>query len=118
MRSAILGAALRGIETAFANGAVILAEGTGAALFGQWILEDASGTLSDGFAWLERGLLLPAVTSVADSQAAQDALQAQPDSIAVGIGVGSALVLGPQGELEIWGRQEVAVALGPQYGAG
>jgi hypothetical protein len=42
-------------------------------------------------------------------------LRDYPDAIAIGIGPGSALVLGPNGEVETWGKQQVTISLGPGY---
>jgi hypothetical protein len=65
--------------------------------------------------WLDNALILPGVTSVAQSVEAQEVLRAQPAAIAVGIGSGSALALGPDGELELWGQKQVTIALGSHY---
>ncbi|MEO8609740.1 MAG: hypothetical protein ABI690_17745 [Chloroflexota bacterium] len=115
LRSSLIGAAIGGIQTAFQNGAVVLAEGSGASVFGAWVLLD-SDELTAGFEWLDNGLIIPGITSIADSSLAQDVLLRQPGSIAVGIGEGSALALGPDGEVEPWGLRQVTVALGKEYG--
>lgn len=111
VRSGLLGAAAEGIESAFANGALILAEGLTAAAFGQWIMSEV-GQMIDGLGWLEQSIILPGVVAVAESTAGRSALYDQPSALALGIGVGSALVLGPDGELELWGHKQVTVALG------
>lgn len=112
IRSALLGAAAAGIRTAFENGAVILIEGPSISMFGAWmVLED--GSIVDGVAWLENAVLLSDVASAAASEEGRAALSAQPAGIAVGVGVGAALALGPESEVETWGR--VTVALGSHY---
>ena len=114
MRSALLGAAAAGIQEAYVNGAVILAQGTSAALFGTWLFLD-NEALASGLEWLESALVLPGVTSVADNAQSKALLATQPGGIAIGVGVESALALGPAGEVETWGRREVTIALGQDY---
>ncbi|MBC7811944.1 MAG: hypothetical protein H7175_12390 [Burkholderiales bacterium] len=114
IRSALLGAAAEGIQAAFENGAVVLVEGTGIVLFGSWLLLETE-ILTAGMEWLNNALMLPGVTSVAQSIEAQEILRGQPAAIAVGIGAGSALALGPDGELEVWGQGQVTIAFGSHY---
>jgi hypothetical protein len=113
-RSSLMGAAAQGIEAAFGNGAIILAEGQSAAVFGAWVAVEDGG-MASGLDWLDNGLIMPAVTSLTDSEAAREALAKEPAAIVVGIGAGSALALGPDGEVETWGKKQVAVALGRNY---
>jgi len=73
LRSSLIGAAIDGIQIAYQNGAVVLAEGNAAAIFGAWVLLE-SDELTSGFEWLENGLIMPGITSIADSAIAQDVL--------------------------------------------
>lgn len=114
LRSSLMGAAVKGIQAAFENGAIILAEGLSAAVFGSWVVLD-SGKVVPGLEWLENTLIVPGVTSVSESELAQKVFISQPSAIAAGIGMGSALALGPDGEIEPWGKKQVTVALGPNY---
>lgn len=114
IKSALMGAAAEGIQTAFENGAVILAEGVSAQALGGWIVKD-DGQLAAGLEWLD-GLIAPGVTSAA--QWGHDLLLEQPLAYVVGIGAGSALALGPDGQVETWGKGEVSVALGRNYRTG
>jgi len=113
VRSALLGAALDGITEAYARGAVILAEGTAAAVFGAYILDGER--VVDGVNWLEHGFVAPGVTSAADSGDVQWVVSQQPDVIVVGVGVGSALALGGAGIVETWGHKQITIALGSAY---
>ena len=113
VRSALTGSAIAGIQTAYENGAVVLAEGACAMAFGSFIVRE-DGDLVAGLGWLQDTLVLPDVESAA--AAAKPLLAEQPTSLAVGIGIGSALALGPDGQVETWGRRQVTVALGTQYG--
>lgn len=112
LRSALLGAANEGILRAYENGAVILAEGSAAGVFGMWLMLESQKILS-GLGWLENSFIMPGVKSVSDSQTGQAALKAYPEAVSLGIGFGSALVLGPDGEVETWGNKQIIVTLGP-----
>jgi hypothetical protein len=114
LRSGLMGAAAQGIETAFGNGAVILAEGQGAAIFGAWVAVESDEIVS-GLDWLQSSLIVPGTASLAESGPAREILDAEPAAIVIGIGTGSALALGPDGEVETWGHKQVAIALGRSY---
>lgn len=110
MRSALKGAAVDGIRAAYEQHAVILAEGRGAALFGAKLLSDADEVV-DGLDWVKETVIVPSIVSVAQSKTARDLLATHLVNVAVGLGIGSALVLGPNGLIETWGQQ-VTIALG------
>lgn len=111
IRSALVGAAIEGIASAHDLGAVILVEGAAAAIFGQWVVGAEVGV-----SWLQNALVLPGVEgSVTESTPAQALLKARGTAIAVGIADESALALGPNGEVETWGNQQITVALGSAY---
>lgn len=112
IRGALRGAALEGMQAAFENGALILLEGASAAAFAAWVLE--SGTVETGLEWLIGAVVLIGVRNAAPD--AKPVLDTQPTAIAVAIMPGSALALGPDGEIETWGSGEVTVALGAAYG--
>jgi len=114
VRSGLIGAAMDGIEAAYANGAVILAEGTTAALFGTWFLL-SDNQVGGGLDWLEHILVVPGINAIADSPMAHSFLRSQPDAVAIVVGKGAALALGPDGEIEKWGNGQVTVALGSGY---
>jgi hypothetical protein len=113
-RSALLGAAAEGMLTAYQNGAVILAEGSSAGVFGAWALLENDRAVN-GLDWLHATLVVPAVASLAQVPAAQAFLNQQPRAIAIGVDAGSALALGPDGELEPWGERRVTVTLGREF---
>jgi hypothetical protein len=108
---ALRGAALEGIQAAYANGAVILLEPLSAIAFGAWLVGD---TVDAGLAWLESAAVVTGVTNAANY--AKPIFEAHTDAVAVAIQPGSALALGPDGQIETWGRREVTIALGPAYG--
>lgn len=115
LRSALVGAAVEGILDAFERGAVILAEGSSAALLGEMMVYDDEA--APGLGWVVDTAIVPAVTTLAESASARFLLAAHRVSKVIGIGVGSALVLGPGGHIETWGHRQVTVALnGPDAG--
>ncbi|MBA3871273.1 MAG: hypothetical protein H0X30_19180 [Anaerolineae bacterium] len=116
MRSALMGAAVEGMQTAFENGAIILLEGKSASVFGAWLLLE-TGEIRQGIGWLSQMFVLPGVTEVALSEEGREALKEEASALAVGIGEGSALALGPDGEVEPWGEGRVTIALGRSFTA-
>lgn len=110
VRSSLVGAGIAGIEEAFSRGAALLLEGAAASAFGTWLVHPDQG-IGSGLAWLSDVFVLPMI----DDAAVQTLLMTQPDAFALRIGVGSALALGPQGEIEIWGQRQVVVTLGPRF---
>ncbi len=113
LRSVLLGAALDGVTEAYERGAVILAEGTAASVFGAYLIDGEH--IVDGLGWLERGFIAPGVTSAANSADVQWITGKQPDIVVVGMGVGSALALGGAGVVETWGSKQITIALGSAY---
>ncbi len=112
---ALQGAAIDEMRAAHQRGTVILAEGSAAALFGaKWM--DERGQLHNGLNWLQGGLILPGVVERGALRAqAQPMFWDNPHALAVGVPSESALVLGPQTSLELWGDQPVAVTFGPGF---
>lgn len=110
LHSVLQGAAIKAIREAYQRGAVILIEGDSSAVFGHLYVVDGMGY--EGFGWLQSALIVPGVTSINESAVAQDVLAADAAALAVGVGMGSALALGPQGQVETWGHREVTLALG------
>jgi hypothetical protein len=111
LHSALTGAAIEGIREAFMRGAVILVEGRSITVFGQTMLLE-SGDLSGGLGWVANALVVPAITTVAESEEVRRALAMQAATVAIGIAQGSALALGPDGRVETWGEKQVTIALG------
>lgn len=110
LRPALPGAAEKAIKAAYERGAIVLAEGTSASLFGGKLLLE-TGIAVDGLGWVEDAFIVPAVSSIADSEEARALLTAHVANVAIGIGYGSALALGPGGLVETWGEEAVTIAL-------
>lgn len=112
--SSLPGAAMNGMRDALDQSAVVLAEGTGAAALGGYILSD-EGQFTEGLGWLQKAFILTGVSSPTESEMARKLLEADPKAIVVSIGIGSALALGAEGQIEVWGERQVAIALGRDY---
>jgi hypothetical protein len=107
LRNALPGSALDAMLEAYEQGAVILAIGQGAAVLGS--------TLAGGLNWVEGAI----ISMDYDLDGAASKMRAQldqyPDAYGIGIANGSALALGPAGEIETWGNGKVTIALGRNY---
>ncbi|MCB9451991.1 MAG: hypothetical protein H6672_11165 [Anaerolineaceae bacterium] len=114
IRSALMGAAAEGILAAYANGALILLEGAAVAVAGNWIALD-NGDVLTGLSWVDSAVFVPGAARVSDFPEVRGVLVDQPEAVAVGIGADSALVLGPDGEIETWGRRHISIVLGSGY---
>lgn len=110
VRSVLRGAAIDGIQEAYQNGAVVLVEGVAAEAFGAWILSDA---VAAGLEWIEGAVVMRGGAGA--GARARPVFEAQPNAVAIAVEPGSALALGPDGQVETWGRRQVTVALGPAY---
>lgn len=108
------GAALDGIREAYQRGAVILLEGLTINLFGRWVVSD-NGELLDGFNWVKDAFVEPESMGVEDSRAVRAVLAEIADAVAINVPIGSALALGPDSQVELWGEQRVTISLGRQF---
>jgi cyanophycinase-like exopeptidase len=106
LRMATVGAALEGMNQSFARGGVIMGIGAGAALLGSF-LEGAAG-----LGWVEGAVIIPRHDDADQAARLHSLLAAHPGAYGLGIGAGSALALGPNGEVEAWGRRQITVTLG------
>lgn len=102
-------AALRRV---YERGAVVLVEGLAMNAFGRWAMQD-DGQVVDGLHWLENAFIDPAFDD--GHSVVHDVLQAFDEAIGISVGEGSALVLGGDGTVEVWGRGNVRVSLGRYY---
>lgn len=108
------GATISAIRTAYANGALVMGRGIGAQPFGRWQL---GGVLvhKTGFGWLENAAILALPLGETESRALQALLEESPFAYGLGIGTASALALGPAGQVEIWGQNQITISLGQGY---
>ncbi len=109
------GAALEGIRQAYERGAVVLIEGLAVNLFGRWLVTD-EGKIMDGFNWVNNAFIEPQSTGADDSRAVRAVLNEIADAVAINIDSGSAIALGPDGAVEVWGEEKkVTISLGRKY---
>lgn len=109
--SALMGAALRAMRDCYARGGVIYAEGASAMLFGAWFV-DSIQAVRAGLNWIEDAFILPDVTSVSESSIARSILIEGKARLALGIGHGSGVALGANGQLIPIGARQVTIILG------
>lgn len=114
--NAMHGPAIQAILTAFANGALVMGVGVGAEIFGSWFLRGEAEPLP-GFGWLSNALLQIHPPHPSTHRVRHDLLQREPLAYSVELGHNSALALGPEGQVELWGKRQIAVSLGQGYGA-
>ncbi|MCA9912840.1 MAG: hypothetical protein KC496_05810 [Anaerolineae bacterium] len=111
---ALKGTALEQIQQAYQRGAVVLLEGLAINLFGRWVVSD-DGELLEGFNWVQNAFIEPESMGIDDSRAVQAVLSEIADAVAINIALGSALVLGEGGQLQLWGERQVTLSLGSNY---
>ena len=109
LRSGLLGAALEGISEAYERGAVVLGVGQGAAVLGSILPE------TQGLGWVEGAAIMPSYENEDEAARLRELLIQHPDAYGLGIGTGSALALGPNGEIAAWGNGQVTVTLGRSF---
>ncbi|MEO1643762.1 MAG: hypothetical protein AAFR67_01145 [Chloroflexota bacterium] len=109
------GPAIEGIKQAYERGAVVLIEGLAGNIFGRWVVTD-SGDIVDGLNWVNNAFVEPQSAGAEDSRAVRAVLNEIADAVAINIESGSALALGPDGAVEVWGEgQNVTISLGRNF---
>ena len=110
LRSALRQTAVHALKHAFSSGTLLLCEGAAASLFGEQRWSAADGVMR-GLNFVSGAVIVPAGADSGDHVArlVQNAL---PELAVIGLASGSALALGPGGQLETWGSHDVTVRLG------
>ncbi len=109
------GAAIDAMRLAYQRGAFIMGTGIGAEVIGQWVIGPASGEPAAGFAWLANAAILTGSPGSRETAILQRLLQDQPMAYGLRIGRNSAIALGPDGSVELWGERQIAISLGQGY---
>lgn len=106
-------AALEGVAEAFVGGASVVGVGAGAAFLGQWMLaSDSPDEVGcEGCAWVGGAVVAPRFVGAAEESDLRDALRKRPGLIGIGVPERTALALGPDGQVETWGEEEVTVVV-------
>ncbi len=109
------GATIEGIRQAYERGGIVLVEGLATNLFGRWVLSD-EGEIVEGLNWVQNAFIEAQSTGAEDSRAVQTVLNEIAEAVAINVASGSALALGPDGAVEVWGEeQNVTISLGRKY---
>lgn len=108
----IKGAALAGVEAAYQRGAVLLIEGHCVSIWGESFFDGSAWR--DGLQWLRRTV---ATTSPDSVDTLRYFLDKHPQGVSLMLPIGAAFVLGGGGQIETWGTQQAAIALGAAYTA-
>ncbi|HIE38778.1 MAG TPA: hypothetical protein EYP77_06885 [Anaerolineae bacterium] len=104
--------ALQGIADAFARGALVVGLGAGAAPLGEWIAAaEAPAGGARGWGWVGNAVIVPHFAGSAREPDLQSVLRMRPGLVGIGIPEGTALALGPEGQVETWGEGEVTVVV-------
>lgn len=115
LQEALVGVALQAIEDAYRRGATLYAIGPSAGALGTYAVRGAD--LIEGFNWLAGSIILPGY-SPEDAERLRAWVHQHPDSYGLGLGAGAALMLGPNGELDVWGNGAITISLGQHYHTG
>lgn len=108
--SALVGAAIEGIAAAHRNGAAILAETGAAAALGLQIFAPEEARVNPGFGWFSNAAIM--ALNATETDFTRMTLAGTPGLNAIGLGENSAIVFGPDGEIETWGARQIKVVLG------
>jgi len=108
--------AMEALAQAFQRGAVILGMGAGAAALGSWITDrdtqEAEATRAEpGLAWLKNVIVAPSFEGTEVAHRLRQLLNLKPNCLGLGIPEGTALGLGPSGEVENVGPGQVTVVV-------
>jgi cyanophycinase-like exopeptidase len=110
LRGALAGAVAEGMAQAFARECLIFGIGAGAAALGEFLLASSQ----KGLAWVQSGIVAPHFEQ--DNGQLRQKLAANPEAYGLGIQSGSALALGADGQVQVWGKGQVTVILGAKAG--
>jgi cyanophycinase len=111
--------ALRAVEQAFLEGASLLGVGGGAMALGSWMAaREARGPTDPGLDWLQNVVVEPRFAGAASATRLRGLLSAHPECLGLGIPEGAALALGPDGQVEPVGEQQVTVVVSQTQAGG
>ncbi|MBZ0309816.1 MAG: Type 1 glutamine amidotransferase-like domain-containing protein [Anaerolineae bacterium] len=102
---------LKAMTEAYENGATIYGQGQGAAFLAAWMNTGRTG-LQPGLGWLANSIIVPYYTPEQQPQVKTWLHDVLPTAYALGLGKGAALALSPDGQVEVWGNQNITVLLG------
>jgi len=104
--------ALEGVAEAFARGALVVGIGGGAAPLGEWVLQIEEAREGErGWGWIRDAVVVPRFVGAEQEPWLQALLRRWPGILGLGIPEGTALALGPDGQVETWGEEKVTVVV-------
>ena len=103
---------LKGMVRGFATlqGLLIVGAGEVGRALGAWFV-DSDDQLVTGLNFLRSAIIAPHFTGSAQAMELQRVLQARPGFVGLGIPRGTALALGPRGQVQSWGSGEVTAVV-------
>ena len=112
-------AALQGMMEAFIRGALIVGLGAGAAPLGEQVISPETpaehrpkeSTATPGWGWIRGTVIVPHFHGATHSPRLRTLLHTWPGLLGIGIPEGTALALGPGGEVETWGGGEITIVV-------
>ena len=107
--------ALDAVAAAHAAGAVIVGMSAGAIALSAWgVSSDPGAGVLQGWGWLPNAIVVPHYTRD-QAEAMHAALRDRPELLGLSIPDDVALALGPDGEVQTWGRGQITVTLGAKF---
>lgn len=109
--------ALEALTQAFDDGAVVVGMGAGSIALGAWVMgpvreTEAPEPAEPGWGWLPDVIVEPHFVGTQAAGRLRSLLVAHPDCLGLGIPQGTALALGPDGQVETVGPGQATVVLG------
>ncbi len=90
---------------------ILVGNGGAAAALGTWLAPSHPGEIARGFGFLRNAVVAPHFTQTEEASLLHDLLSAHPNQLGLGIPEGTALALGPQGEVQTWGAGKVTAVV-------
>lgn len=95
------------------DGSAVFATGAAAAVLGSHVFDDEADPVGDtGLGWLTGAVLLPGILDPADCPGVRQYLSKTVHSYALGLPEGTAVAIGPQGQIEVWTGEPPKIVLG------
>jgi len=111
--------ALGAVEQAFLEGASLLGMGGAAMALGSWVSAPSThGPTEPGLNWLQNVVIEPRFAGASSATRLRGILSAYPECMGLGIPEGAALALGPDGQVEPVGEQQVTVVVNQAQAGG
>ena len=105
--------ALTTLSHAFGDGCTIVGMGAGAIALGTWAADQGiADQVEPGWDWLPGTIVEPHFAGTESSNRLRSLLNTHPNCLGLGIPIGTALALGPDGRVETVGKGQVTVVLG------